>query len=166
MLRIRITFTLLLLISATLSIPLFAQHVPGTNWMQRETERFIIIYPDTMSDVAAALAVALDDVLIDAGSRLPVSHKKKKWPLVLTNLGLESNGFVTLAPRYSMWYATPGEDFTAVSDWWMLLARHEARHMAQFDAADQGVTRALHILFGELGWGAGIVLGTPTWLLE
>lgn len=166
MLRIRFTVTLLLFISATLSTPLFAQHVPGTDWKQRETERFIIMYPDTMSDEAAALAVALDDVLIVAGSLLPVTHKKKKWPLVLTNLGLESNGFVTLAPQHSVWYATPGEDFTAVSDWWMLLARHETRHMAQFDAADQGATRVLHILFGELGWGTGIVLGTPTWLLE
>ncbi len=85
---------------------------------------------------------------------------------MLTNLGVEANGFVTLAPRHSVWYATPGEDISSVSDWWMLLARHEARHMAQFDAADQGTTRALHILFGELGWGAGIVLGTPPWLLE
>ncbi len=162
----RVSAVLLLLCSAVFSLPLYPQHVPGTIWKQRETERFIIIYPDTMSDEASNLAAALDKALEDTSSNLPVSHEHKKWPLVLTNLGVQANGFVTLAPRHSVWYATPGEDITAVSDWWLLLAHHEGRHMAQFDAADQGATRFLHGLFGELGWGAGIVMGTPSWLLE
>ena len=149
-----------------ISTHLSAQHVPGTKWKQRETKDFILIYPQSMSGEASNLAAALDDVLNENRSGLPETHQHKKWPLVLTNLGVQANGFVTLAPRHSVWYAAPGEDITAVSDWWMLLARHEGRHMAQFDAADQGATRFLHGLFGEIGWGAGIVMGTPSWLLE
>ena len=145
---------------------LSAQQVPGTVWKQRETGNFILIYPENMSGEALNLAAALDGVLDENRNGLPVIHQHKKWPLVLTNLGVQANGYVTLAPRHSVWYAAPGEEITAVSDWWMLLARHEGRHMAQFDAADQGATRFLHALFGEIGWGAGIVMGTPSWLLE
>ncbi|RLW68499.1 MAG: hypothetical protein B6D68_03505, partial [spirochete symbiont of Stewartia floridana] len=157
---------LAVLITSVFSTTLGALHIPGTKWYQRETERFLLIYPKSLSNDAAALSVVLDDVLKSVSAELPITHKKKKWPLVLTDLGLEANGYVSLMPRRSVWYATPGEDFTATSDWWMFLARHEGRHLAQFDAADSGFTRVLHILFGELGWGAGLVFGHPSWLLE
>ena len=143
-----------------------AQHVPGTKWKQRETKNFLIIYPESLSDDAAALSMVLDEVFMEVSADLPPKHRKKKWPLVLTDLGLVSNGYVSLLPRRSVWYATPGEDFTAVSDWWMLLAHHEGRHLAHFDAADQGFTHFLRVLFGDLGWGTGLVFGSPPWLLE
>ena len=127
---------------------------------------FFIYYPESLSDDAAALSIVLDDVLKTVARDIPPKHHKKKWPLVLTDLGVVANGYVTLLPRRSVWYAAPGEEFTSVSDWWMLLARHESLHLAQFDAADQGFTRFLRILFGDYGWGAGIVLGHPYWLLE
>lgn len=145
---------------------LYSQHAPGVKWKQRSTEHFLIIYPQSLSNDAAALSLVLDEVFNTLSSDIPSIRKKKKWPIVLTDLGLIVNGYVSLMPRKSVWYATPGEDFTAVSDWWMLLAYHEGRHMTQFDAADQGFTRFLHILFGELGWGIGLFAGTPTWLIE
>lgn len=146
--------------------PLHAQHVPGVEWKQRETEGFILIYPESLSDDAARLAGELDSIVEEASRGLKGKHSHRKWPLVLTDLGLESNAFVSLIPRRSVWYATPGEDFTAVSDWWRLLAVHEGRHMGQVDAADQGFTRFLRVLFGDVGWGAGLLLGTPRWLIE
>ncbi len=157
---------LAILTTFVFSTTLGAQHMPGTKWYQRETEGFLLIYPKSLSDDAAALSIVLDDILESTSAELPITHKKKKWPLVLTDLGLEANGYVSLMPRRSVWYATPGEDFTATSDWWMFLARHEGRHLAHFDATDSGFTRVLHILFGELGWGAGFVFGHPSWLLE
>jgi len=156
--QFRITVLLFSLFSLIVIPQLYAQHAPGTRWKQRETQNFILIYPETMSEEVAELAAELDGILGEVHN--------KKWPIVLTNLGVEANGFVTLAPRHSVWYAVPGEEITAVSDWWMLLARHEGKHMSQFDTADQGTTRFLHTLFGEMGWGAGIVMGTPPWLLE
>ncbi|OQX29742.1 MAG: hypothetical protein B0D92_02095 [Spirochaeta sp. LUC14_002_19_P3] len=150
----------------TVSAALNAQHLPGTHWKQRETEHFVVIYPDTLSDDAAALAVVLDEVYKTITSELPPKHPKKKWPLVLTDMGVISNGYVTLMPRRSVWYNTPGEDFTSVSDWWMMLARHEGLHLGHFDFADQGLGRFLHIIAGELGWGAALVFGLPSWLLE
>lgn len=145
---------------------LHAQHVPGVQWKQRETEGFILIYPESLSDDAARLAGELDSILEEASRGLEGKHSHRKWPLVLTDLGLESNGFVGLAPRRSVWYATPGEDLTAVSDWWRFLAVHEGRHMGQTNAADQGFTRFLRVLLGDVGWWAGFILGTPRWLIE
>ncbi|MCK5737418.1 MAG: hypothetical protein KAH21_13120, partial [Spirochaetaceae bacterium] len=113
---------ILLLYTAILTHPLSAQHVPGTKWKQIETDSFAIIYPESMFMEATSLAGALDYVLEENRSGLPVLHPHKKWPLVLTNLGVEANGYVTLMPRHSVWYAAPGEDITAVSDWLMLLA--------------------------------------------
>lgn len=164
--RLRLLVLLSILTTSTCLIDLSAQYIPGSQWKQRETEHFHIIYPDTLSDDAAALSMVLDEVLKSVSSDIPPKHRKKKWPLVLTDLSAAANGYVSLMPRRSVWYSTPGEEFTAVSDWWMLLARHEGLHLAHFDAADQGFTRFLRVLFGDLGWGAGIVLGHPHWLLE
>ena len=157
---------LLLLLTTLGTSEVFAQYAPGSRWLQRETRQFLLIYPDTMSEEADRLAGLLDEALDEARDGLAPNNDHGKWPLILSDLGLEANGYVSLAPRKSVWYSVPGEEFAAVSDWWMLLAEHEGRHMAQFDSADQGFTRFLHALFGEQGWGAGLVLGTPLWLLE
>ncbi len=164
--RLRLLVLLSVLTTSTCLIDLSAQYSPGAQWKQRETEHFHIIYPDTLSDDAAALSMVLDEVFKSVSSDIPPKHRKKKWPLVLTDLSVVSNGYVRLMPRKSVWYSTPGEEFTSVSDWWMFLARHEGRHLAQFDAADQGFTRFLRVLFGDPGWGGGFVLGHPYWLLE
>ena len=143
-----------------------AQQVPGTEWKQRETEHFILIYPESLEEESAALAEIMDEVFSRVSASLEPKHPKKKWPIVISDMGLVSNGYVTLLPKRSVWFTNPDADFTGSSDWLLTLALHEVRHMAQFDAADRGMTRFLHILFGESGWGLGIILGSPIWLLE
>ena len=159
-------FRIILIISLLIPFPLAAQHSPGIKWMQRETEEFILIYPQSMSEDAAVLALCLDELMRNNRESLPSPREHNKWPLVLTDKGLVSNGFVAMLPRSSVWFEAPAEDFTAVSDWQWLLAVHEGRHMAQFDASDHSTVRLFHILLGELGWIGGIGAGQPTWLLE
>ncbi|MCG8453899.1 MAG: hypothetical protein MI717_12045 [Spirochaetales bacterium] len=161
-------FLVLFPIILILSTPnlLFAEEsIPPGPWMMRETGRFELIYPQSLSDEAAALAITLDSTLHDVEKEIGV-QRPYQWPLILTDDGVVANGFVGLLPRRSLWYAAPGEDFTPTSDWWMLLARHEGRHMAQFSRVDHGATRVYHILMGEAGWAAGLFLSSPIWLLE
>ncbi len=151
------------------AVPLAGQHIPGIDWKQRETEYFRLIYPSDLSSDAAALSTILDSVALANAAGMPdsdISENPKKWPIILTDRGIQSNGFVQLVPKRSVWYAAPAEDFVSVSDWWLMLAAHEGRHIAQFNAADRGFTRFLHFMYGEYGWGAGVALGLPDWLME
>ena len=143
-----------------------AQHAPGIKWKEIETDRFIVIYPESLSDEAAKLAKTLDPILLSVQEGLVPEHRSSKWPLILTDMGLIANGFVGLLPRRTVWFAVPVDSFTAASDWWGILARHEGRHIAQFEYADRGSTHVLRGIFGDLGWGIGIVLAFPTWLME
>lgn len=161
------TFCTVLLVLSLLAVyPLAAIHPPGVDWKKRETHHFILIYPAPLSDEIAELSKVMDEVYQRVSKDIPPRHPKNKWPVVITDMGLISNGYVTLLPRRSIWYAAADADFIDSSDWLLTLGLHEGRHMAQFDAADRGFTRFLHFLLGEAGWGLGIAMAHPTWLLE
>ena len=63
--------------------PAAAQHVPGVRWMQREGERFILIYPESLSSQAGELAGALDRMLALTAESLPPPREARKWPIIL-----------------------------------------------------------------------------------
>ncbi len=59
-----------------------------------------------------------------------------------------SNGNVALAPRKSELYTMPSQDPT--DDWLEHLCVHEFRHVVQLDKVNQGLTKDLYYLFGEI----------------
>jgi len=159
--RYRLICLFLLCLLSLKNLP--AQHAPGIKWKEIETDRFIVIYPESLSDEVAKIAKTLDPILHSAQEGLVPKHQGSKWPLIFTDMGVSPNGFVSLMPRSTVWFAVP---FATESDWWGLLARHEGRHIAQFEYADRGFTHGLRKIFGDWGWGLGIALALPTWLLE
>ncbi|GAB3275747.1 hypothetical protein GCM10027347_49230 [Larkinella harenae] len=78
-----------------------------------------------------------------------------------------SNGFVTMLPRRSEFFAAPPQDpfLTGNLDWLDMLAIHEFRHVVQYEKALQGFTGVAYTLFGNTALSA-MAVGVPDWFWE
>ncbi len=138
---------------------------PAIDWKMISTAEHRLIFPGEFETearrVAALLSRVWDLVQKDFGARVP------QLPLVLNTSRQVSNGYVTLGPRHSEWYAynTQGQ-FAGPVDWYTLLALHEGRHAAQFSALNRGFTRVARWAAGEYGWGFFSMYSMPLWYFE
>lgn len=139
------------------------QNPSSTKWSQIKTDDFQLIFPNDFEDKAQYLANIL--TYANEKARLSLTTKPKKISIILQNNTTVDNGFVTLAPKRSEFYATPSQENEGV-DWLKKLAVHEYRHVIQFEKYNQGVGKVLKLIFGEQGMGALILLTTPLWMIE
>lgn len=139
------------------------QNPASTKWRQIKTEDFQLIFPSDFESKAQELANLIS--YANNQARKNLNTKPKKISIILQNNTTVDNGFVTLAPKRSEFYATPSQENEGV-DWLKKLAVHEYRHVVQFEKFDEGVGKVLHLLFGEQGMGALMLLTTPLWALE
>jgi hypothetical protein len=145
--------------------PLLAQYAPGVDWKKIETEHFTIIFPAEISDQAAKVSGKID-LLYEMDAMAYEDVRQFKWPIILTNAGMNPNGYVSMAPRKSNWYGTPIAENISTLDWYDTLGIHETRHMVQFDRLNSRLNHLLYILMGESGLSLGINLGVPDWFFE
>lgn len=143
----------------------YAQNPSDLNWKKIDTEHFEIIFPEELSSEAVRVAHLLEKAYPFVSESLEVYPAK--IPLVLQNQSVDSNGFVTLAPRRSEWYVTPSIDPQITNtEWLKTLSIHEFRHVVQFQKTRRGFNKFLEILFGEIGQALGLGLTLPPWFLE
>ncbi len=143
----------------------FEQNPPGMEWQKIVTPHFEIIFPKEIKDEAQRVAHLVERAYPFVTRSLEVNPPR--IPLVLQNRSVDSNGFVTLAPRRSEWYITPSVDPELTNtEWLKTLAIHEFRHVVQFEKTRQGFNKALEIVLGEIGQAAGLALTLPPWFLE
>ncbi len=135
------------------------QNPPSVKWQQINTANFQIIYPTTFENEAQRMANTLQSIISKVGQTL---HKEpRKISIILQNQGVESNGFVQLAPRRSEFFTTPSQEFD-YQDWLNSLAVHELRHVVQFEKLTGNLKAPF---FEELGLAIfGITL--PPWFYE
>lgn len=163
-------FTLLALIALLVQTQLLAQlsaeqNPSGINWKKIRTNYFDIIVPEEMLAEGQRVANTLE--YLRPSLEKTMYSRLHKWPVVLNSRSAVANGWVGYLPRMSEWYpAVPQDEFPGTLDWYHLLAVHEGRHMAQFDAFDRGFNRFAGICFGDLGLGAFTFFGTPLWFIE
>lgn len=96
--------------------------------------------------------------------RKTIRKNPKKISVILYNQSVRSNGYVVWAPKRVEWITTPTQD-TYVQDWLEQLALHEFRHVVQLDNLEQGLTKVLKVVFGEMFTGL-IAAYLPLWYLE
>ncbi len=134
-------------------------------WKEINTREARIIFLEGGEDQAQRVANVIDRMARNESYRL--GNKLKKIPIILHNQTLTSNGFVTVSPWRSEFYAFgPQNNFSGAVDWLDLLSIHEYRHVQQFQNANKGVTRLMGFLFGQNGWGGSTVMALPNWFLE
>ena len=143
----------------------FAQNPPDIEWKHLTTKHFDIIFPAELEKDAQRVGHLLEKAYPFVTRSLEVSPHR--IPLVLQNQSVESNGFVTLAPRRSEWYVTPSVDpELGNTEWLKTLSIHEFRHVVQFQKGRRGFTKYFEMLLGEAGQALGLALSLPPWYFE
>ena len=139
----------------------FGQDRPSLRWKQIKTDDFQIIYPDFFEENAQK-AASIFSLLYHHANTLQL-HPKKISIIMYADGGV-SNGNVALAPRKSELYTMPSQDPT--DDWLEHLCVHEFRHVVQLDKVNQGLTKDLYYLFGEIFPIAVVGVYVPMWFME
>jgi len=143
----------------------FNQNPPHIQWKKINTDHFEIIFPKEISREGKRVAFLLEKVYKVVSRSLEVYPEKIS--LILQNQSVQSNGFVTLAPRRSEWYVTPTvEADLSNTEWLKTLAIHEFRHVVQFQKSRQRFNRVFEFFLGEIGQALGLAFTLPPWFLE
>ncbi len=138
----------------------------GMKWFQINTEHFKVLYPDGFGTEAQRVANTLEHIREPEASSLGIVPKKIS--IVLHSQSAISNGFVTLAPRRSEFFAMPPQNynFTGTNEWLTLLSSHEYRHIVQFQKSVTGFNKAIYFLFGQLAQAGMAFIAVPQWFWE
>ena len=159
---------LLLLVLIFLSQIITAQYYEtgqdpaSLKWMQIKTGRFTVIYPEKYGAMGIEYAKSLDK----AYSKLVLLFPEKKFriPVIIHNYTVQSNGYVSWAPKRIELYPTPEQNTIPLSEEEQL-AVHELTHVYQMESLNQGFSKYISFLLGEQFTGVVASL-LPDWLLE
>ncbi len=161
------TALLLLLIHAATAqtLPILSQNPASLRWYRLSTPHFRVLYPQGFDSTAQRTANRLESLYEPASASL--GKQPRPISVLLQNQTTNSNGFVTLLPRRSEFFAVPPQDpgLLGTFNWLDLLAVHEYRHVVQNDKALQGYGRWLYALLGNIGLGFPL-LTVPDWFAE
>ena len=135
-------------------------------WYQINTSNFRVLYPYGFEKEANRVANTLEHIGVPEAKSLNATPKKIS--IVLHSQSAVSNGFVTLAPRRSEFYAMPPQNynFIGTNEWLTLLSSHEYRHIVQFQKSVTGFNKGVHLLFGQLAQAGMAFVAVPQWFWE
>ncbi len=162
-------FTSLSLLSALTAtaqtLPVLTQNPTSLHWHRLTTPHFRVLYPVGFDSTAQRTAERLERLYEPTSASL--EKKPRPISVLLQNQTTNSNGFVTLFPRRSEFFAAPPQDpgLAGTLDWLDLLTVHEYRHVVQNDKALQGYGRVLYSLLGNPGLQIPL-LTVPDWFAE
>lgn len=163
---------LVLLLSVFVSFSLaHAQEVLENNpaslkWSQVKTKHFRIVYPRGFDAQAQRMANTLQHIHdVEAQS---LGSSPSRISIILQNQSSISNGFVSVLPRRSEFYAMPSQNYNFLgnNDWLNLLASHEYRHVVQYQHARRGFNQVLYYLFGGPTFAGMSQAAVPMWFWE
>ncbi|RYF49587.1 MAG: hypothetical protein EOO39_45385, partial [Cytophagaceae bacterium] len=168
MLQRRFFHTLLLLaghLATAQTLPILSQNPTSLRWYRLSTPHFRVLYPTGFDSTAQRTAKRLESLYEPASASL--QKQPRRISVLLQNQTTNSNGFVTLFPRRSEFFAVAPQDPSLLGtfDWLDLLAVHEYRHVVQNDKALQGYGRVLYTFLGNTGLGLPL-LTVPDWFAE
>lgn len=163
---------LLLAVAVLAYVPAFSQsstvldNNPNLKWKQVKTPNFNVIFPTGFETQAMRMANTLEHIRIPESKTM--GGAPRKVSIVLQNQSAISNGFVSITPRRSEFFAMPSQNynFQGNLDWLDLLATHEYRHIVQFNQANRGFNKVLYYLFGANTLAAMSYVAVPQWFWE
>ncbi|MEO6288345.1 MAG: hypothetical protein ABIO76_00400 [Ginsengibacter sp.] len=144
----------------------FGGNPRSIKWRQINTPAARIIFPTGLDSSAARIASVID--FIKAPTETTIGVKSKKINIVLQNHTTVSNGYVSLGPYKSEFYLTPSQNSFELGSlpWLDQLTIHEYRHVQQYNNFDVGLSRVLHVMFGEEGQALANNAAIPNWFFE
>jgi len=166
-----ISHVLIFIIVVSMSIGITAQipsnplgnNAIGIKWNQIETDRVKLIYPEGLELQANRIVNVVNHLW---GNDSPsIGHNDRKAPIILHPETSLSNGFVTVAPFRSEFFARAPQ-FDGTTDWLDHLTIHEYQHIKQFNQSRQGITGLVRSVLGDWAWGGMLGLAIPRWYFE
>jgi hypothetical protein len=152
-------------------VQVFSQEVlennpPSIKWSQINTRKFRIVFPAGFEEQGQRMANTLEHIYSEEAKSL--GSEPRKISILLQNQSSVSNGFVSMLPRRSEFYAMPSQDynFTGTNDWLDLLASHEYRHIVQYQHATRGFNKLFYYLFGAPTLAGMSSVAAPDWFWE
>jgi hypothetical protein len=138
------------------------QDPASLKWMQIKTGRFTVIYPEKYGAEGLLYAKTLDK----AYARLVLLFPDRKFniPVVIHNYTVQSNGYVSWAPKRIELYPTPEQNTIPLAAETQL-AVHELTHVFQLESLNQGFSKYMSYVLGEQFTGVVASL-LPEWFLE
>lgn len=139
------------------------QDPASLKWQQIRTPHFRVIFPGSFASQGKRYATLLEDaygkislLYPDGGARIPV---------IIHNYSMESNGYVSWAPRRMELYPLPGNDNLPM-DPMLQLTLHEVTHVMQLSSLkNRGAGKLAYYLLGEQAVGIS-ALEIPAWAFE
>ncbi len=159
-------FFLLLIALSVSGQDVLENNPPSIKWNQVLTPNFRVLYGDGFEAQAQRLANSLEHIRREASESLGAPPPRMTF--ILQNQSSFSNGFVSILPRRSEFYAMPTQDynFIGTNDWLDLLTVHEYRHVVQYHHATRGFNRAIYYLFGSISLAGMAQAAAPPWFWE
>ncbi|MGL1891200.1 MAG: hypothetical protein OCD02_06200 [Spirochaetaceae bacterium] len=148
----------------TVSVNLWAQYDPSTNWKKLKTEHFNIVFDSRIENDAQKIANDMEflykSLTEDMGGTID------RYTIVLPADLVDSNGYVSSINNTSVFYSVPPIDaFAGSVEWYRILTIHETRHMAQYSNIRNSVLqKILEILFGSGGVLGAVLI--PSYFYE
>jgi hypothetical protein len=140
----------------------YGQAPASLNWQKIESENFEVIFPEEIINEASRILFLLEKNYYRNSKQL--DQEPGKFPVILHNHTVRSNGFVIWAPKRTEFFISPDVD-PVTHDWYTHLSLHEFRHIVQLDKLNKGFTKVLTTVLGEQGIGPAAAT-LPFWLLE
>jgi hypothetical protein len=166
---VRKIFPLLLLLTTSLTLSYaqeFGGNPPSIKWKQVNTPAAKVIFPAGLDSTGLRVA---DIVQRMNGAIQPtIGYKQRQVSILLQNQTTISNAYVGLAPFRSEFYLTPDQNSFELGSlpWNEQLAIHEFRHVQQYNNFNVGLSKLMHILFGEGGQAFANDVAIPDWFFE
>ncbi|MBS7563392.1 hypothetical protein KHS38_03160 [Mucilaginibacter sp. Bleaf8] len=157
---------ILLLATGAAKAQTFGGNPPSVKWRQITTPEARIIFPAGLDSTGKRVAAIIQQ--INKPVMPTIGRRQKLINVVVQNQTLTTNGYVGLAPFRSEFYVSPMQNSFALGSLPIAeqLAVHEYRHVQQVNNFDVGLTRLLHIIFGEGGQAVAYSLAIPNWFSE
>jgi hypothetical protein len=164
---IKLSLLPLLLLTATLTkAQQFGGNPPSIKWRQVNTPAARVIFPAGMDSIGIRVA----DIIAKMNGTIlgTMGNRQKQISILMQNQTTQSNGYVGLAPFRSEFYLTPDQNSFELGSlpFSEQLAVHEFRHVQQYNNFNVGLSKALHVVFGEGGQAFGNQISIPNWLFE
>lgn len=136
---------------------------PRLQWQQIQTDKLRLIFPEGLESQANRIANLVHTLWENDSPSIGSNHGKA--PIILQPQTVISNGFVTVAPFRSEFFARAPQ-FDGTTDWLDHLTIHEYQHIKQFNQTRQGITGLVRKVLGDWAWGGMMGMAIPRWYYE
>ena len=139
------------------------QDPASLKWLQIKTTHFRVIFPEDFGAEATRYARLLEESYVKLSPLYPGAGTN--IPVIIHSHSMQSNGYVSWAPRRMELFPLPGQDNLPMHPA-RQLAVHEAAHVLQLGSLNsKGLGRALTWIIGEQAVGLAAV-EVPNWAFE